>query len=125
MDCADTNCWIAYLSGANGADVDRMDEALAGHFLRMAPVVLAELLSDPNLPKETADFLQQIPLLSVSEDCWVRAGKLRARMFSLGYKPKLADTLVAQSCLDHDALLLSRDRDFRGFVAHCQLRVFP
>jgi predicted nucleic acid-binding protein len=49
---------------------------------------------------------------------------MRARMIRLGYKPKLADTLVAQSCLDHGALLLSRDRDFRPFVRHAKLRLF-
>jgi predicted nucleic acid-binding protein len=125
LDCADTNSWIAYLAGASGPDVDRIEEGLAGRFLVMAPVVLAELLSDPNLPSEAAQFFQEIPLLALSEGYWARAGKLRARLTGLGHKPKLADTLVAQSCLDHDALLLSLDRDFRPFVKHAQLKLFP
>ena len=91
----------------------------------MSPVVLAELLSDPSLPLEAAQFFQQIPLLELTKDYWVRAGKLRARMIRLGYKPKLADTLVVQSCLDHGALLLSRDRDFRAFVTHVKLKLLP
>jgi predicted nucleic acid-binding protein len=125
LDCADTNSWIAYLAGSGGADIERIDEGLAGRFLGMAPVVLAELLSDPALPVEAAQFFQRIPLLELTKDYWVRAGNLRARMIRLGYKPKLADTLVVQSCLDHGALLLSRDRDFRRFVTHAQLKLFP
>ena len=124
MDCADTNSWIAYLAGSAGADVERIEEGLTGRFLAMSPVVLAELLSDPALPPEAAQFFQQIPLLELTTDYWVRAGTMRARMIRLGYKPKLADTLVAQSCLDHGALLLSRDRDFRPFVRHAKLRLF-
>jgi predicted nucleic acid-binding protein len=124
LDCADTNSWIAYLAGSAGADVERIEEGLAGRFLAMSPVVLAELLSDPVLPHEAAQFFQQIPLLELTTDYWVRAGIMRARMIRLRYKPKLADTLVVQSCLDHGALLLSRDRDFRPFVRHAQLRLF-
>ena len=125
MDCADTNSWIAYLAGSPGPDVERIEEGLAGRFLAMAPVVLAELLSDPALPPDAAKFFQRIPLLTLTEDHWVRAGTLRARMIRLGYKPKLADTLVVQTCLDHGALLLSRDRDFRPFASHVQLKLFP
>jgi len=124
LDCADTNSWIAYLAGSPGPDVERIEEGLAGRFLAMAPVVLAELLSDPALPTDAAKFFQQIPLLPATEGYWVRAGSLRARMIRLGYKPKLADTLVVQSCLDHDAVLLSRERDFRPFVKHAQLKLF-
>ncbi len=125
MDCADTNSWIAYLAGSPGPDVERIEEALARRFLVMSPVVLAELLSDPTLSPKAARFLQQIPLLALTEGYWSRAGKLRARMIELGYKPKLADTLVVQSCLDHGVLLLSRDRDFRPFARHARLKFFP
>ena|ERR1017187_663876 len=72
-----------------------------------------------------ARFFRQVPLLPFTEDYWVRAGNLRARMIRLGHKPKLADTLMVQSCLDHGALLLSRYRDFRPFAKHVQLKLFP
>ena len=125
MDCADTNSWIAYLAGDSGPDVERIEEGLAGRFLVMAPVVLAELLSDPRLSLDAARLFQRIPLLTLTQNYWVRAGYLRAQMIRLGHKPKLADTLVVQSCLDHDVLLLSRDRDFRPFVRSAKLRLFP
>jgi predicted nucleic acid-binding protein len=125
LDCADTNSWIAYLAGAPGADVERIEAGLAGRFLVMAPVVLTELFSDPALPLDAVGLFQQIPLLALTDGYWARAGNLRARMTRLGYKPKLADSLVVQSCLDHDAVLLSRDRDFRPFVRHARLKLLP
>jgi predicted nucleic acid-binding protein len=32
-----------------------------------------------------------------------------------GRKAKLADTLIAQSCIDHQTTLVSRDQDFEIF----------
>jgi predicted nucleic acid-binding protein len=123
LDCADTNSWIAYLAGAPGPDVERIEEGL-GRFLVMAPVVLAELISDPKLSTEAARFFQQIPCLTLTQHYWVRAGYLRAQMIRLGHKPKLADTLVVQSCLNHDVCLIFRDRDFSLFVKHARLKLF-
>ena len=79
-------------------------------------MVLTELLSDPKLPERVRALFQQLPLLSVREGYWERAGALRAKVLAEGRKAKLADTLIAQSCLDHDVPLVSRDPDFRNFV---------
>jgi predicted nucleic acid-binding protein len=35
----------------------------------------------------------------------------------------LPDTLIAQSCIDHDVALIARDEDFRHFAEHCGLRL--
>ena len=55
---------------------------------------------------------------------WERAGRLRALAIGGGHKAKLADTLIAQACLDHDVPLVTRDSDFRHFRA-AGLRVLP
>lgn len=38
-------------------------------------------------------------------------------------KPKLADTLIAQCCIDADTPLIARDGDFRHFERWCGLRL--
>ncbi|HEV8657676.1 MAG TPA: PIN domain-containing protein [Thermoanaerobaculia bacterium] len=45
-----------------------------------------------------------------------RAGLLRGRVIATGFKSKVADALVAQSCLDHDVALVTHDRDFRHYA---------
>jgi predicted nucleic acid-binding protein len=40
---------------------------------------------------------------------------LLAKVLSKGRRAKLADTLIAQSCLDHCATLVTRDDDFKIF----------
>lgn len=121
MVCADTNCWIAFLGGQQGRDVQILKQCLISHSLAMAPIVLAELLSSPNLSeRDVRDFLA-VPLLEVTEGYWSRGGRLRARLLGLGYRPKLADTLIAQSCLDYQAWFMTRDRDFSPFTKHAGL----
>lgn len=65
------------------------------------------------------------PLLEIRDGYWQRAGELRARVLARGAKARLADTLVAQSCLDQDAALITLDDDFRAFVLDARLRLLP
>lgn len=115
MIVADTNVWIAYLAGDTARDTQAMDDALANGVLRMVPVVLAELLSDPKLDGSVESALNDVPLLELYAGFWSRTGKLRSKLLEKGWKPKLADTLIAQTCLDSGATLLTRDSDFRAF----------
>src|SRR5258706_10981847 len=123
MVCADTNCWMAYLAGETGRDVEVMDGGVRDGNLLMAPVVLSELLSIANLTPEDKLQFVAIPLLDILPDYWHRAGGLRAELLRRRYRTKLADTLIAQSCIDHDVGLITRDRDFRPFARYGGLRL--
>ena len=116
MIALDTSSLVHYLAGSEGGDVDAADIALAQSQACLPPVVLSEVLSDPGLPGKVEKLLLQLPLLALEADFWERAGRLRARVIGAGHKAKLADTLIAQSCLDHDVPLVTRDDDFRHFV---------
>jgi predicted nucleic acid-binding protein len=41
---------------------------------------------------------------------------LRAKVLAQHRKARLGDALIAQSCLDRDIPLITRDRDFRAFA---------
>ena len=90
--------------------------ALAESQACLPPVVLSEILSDPGLPPALAELVLQIPTLEATGGYWERAGRLRARVIATKRRAKLADTLIAQSCLDYDVALVTRDRDFEHFV---------
>ena len=123
MIAVDTSSWIAYLSGGEGPDVDVAAVALAHHQVVLPPVVLSELLSARNLPGEVKELLIALPLLPVTDGYWERAGLLRARILSQGRRANLADTLIAQSCVDHDVELITRDTDFRHFTGAAGLKL--
>ena len=123
MLAIDTSTFVAFLEGAAGADVDLLDRALEEKQACLPPAVLAELLSDPKLPATVAAFLAELPLLDVSEGYWQRIGLLRASVLKEKRKARLADSLIAQSCLDHELALITRDRDFKNFAKAVGLRI--
>lgn len=123
MIVADTSTWIAFLTGDSGPDVDLLDRALMHRQLVMAPVVLVELFSDPQLSSQVATLLSDVPLLAIDNDYWSRAGILRARVLAKNRKARLGDALIAQSCIDHGLTLLTRDHDFRIFAAAAGLQL--
>jgi predicted nucleic acid-binding protein len=120
----DTSSLVHYLAGSAGKDVEAVDAALAHSQACLPPVVLSEVLSDPKLPQRLEQALLQIPVLSLKPGYWERAGRLRALAIRGGHKAKLADTLIAQACLDHEVPLVTRDTDFRHFET-AGLRVLP
>lgn len=123
MLCIDTSSLIAYLEGRAGEDVELVDQAFGDRVGVIAPVILTEILSDGSLAKPIREAILQLPLLAIADGYWERAGLLRARILKSGRKAGLADTLIAQSCLDHRATLVSRDRDFRVFHRLAGLRL--
>lgn len=125
MIAIDTSSIVAYLSGEQAADTDAVDDALGHKAALIPPVVLTELLSAGNLERKVRETLLAIPMLDLTDGYWERAGLLRAHLLSRRYKARLADTLIAQSCIDHQVALITRDSDFRHFVKYGGLRVVP
>jgi hypothetical protein len=112
----DTSSWIAFLQGDPGEDTELLDRALRDRQVLMVPVVLTEVLSDPNLSSEVAQTLSELPLIEVGPSYWHRAGELRAKVLGKRRKARLGDALIAQACIDHGIPLLTRDRDFQAFA---------
>lgn len=123
MIAADTSTWIAFLEGAKGPDVELLDRALRERQVVMPPIVLTELLSDPQLPSSVAKTLSDIPMIEIEDGFWQRAGALRAKMLSKRRKARLGDALIAQCCADRDVPLLTRDRDFQAFAEATGLNI--
>ncbi len=124
MIAVDSSSLIAYFSGASGNDVAVIEWALEQKILTLPPAVLTEMLSDPKPASPFLAVLKEIPLLNVEMDYWERAGQLRSRMFLKGYRPGFSDTLIAQSCLDSEIPLITRDRDFQAFHRLAGLKLF-
>src|SRR3990167_1937063 len=116
MIAVDTSSFIAYLQGENAKDVEWIEEALGSHSLVFPPVVASEILSDRALPLMLVTNLKHLPLLSIMPDYWYRAGAMRSEILAKKLKSHLADTLIAQSCIDHKVPLITRDLDFRHYV---------
>ena len=124
MIAADTSTWIAFLEGDQDEDAQLLDKALADRQVLMIPVVLTELLSDPQLPSEVGETLAGVPMIEIEAGYWQRAGALRAKVLLRRRKARLGDALIAQSCVDRGIPLLTRDKDFRAFLDAASLSLF-
>jgi predicted nucleic acid-binding protein len=108
--------WIGFLEGGAGEDIEKFARALGDRQVVMAPPVLTELLSDPELSSSAARTLSDVPVIETEPGYWQRAGKLRARVLTQKRKARLGDALIAQSCVDPRVSLITRDQDFRAFA---------
>ncbi|HEX3407935.1 MAG TPA: PIN domain-containing protein [Caulobacteraceae bacterium] len=122
MIATDTSSLVAYLSGARGDDIARIDMAIATRELRLPPPVVSELLSKPD-QSAIETMLSEIPLMELTPGFWDRAGRSRRVLRLRGLKAALADALVAQCCIDADVALIARDRDYRHFARWCGLKL--
>jgi predicted nucleic acid-binding protein len=112
---ADTSSIQRFLRGERGRDVEAVANGLSDRKLVMPPVVVTELLSDPLSGPVLHDALIDAAVLVILIGFWERAGVLRRSLRASGLKAGLADTLIAQSCIDHDVPLITHNRDFRHF----------
>lgn len=124
MIAADTSSVIAFLMGDASEDTAFLTDAITSASLCLPPVVVTELLSDPVISVKSELFILELPVLDILDGFWVRAAKTRATILQQGFKAKTADALVAQSCLDHNVALITRDKDFRHYVKHCGLKLY-
>jgi predicted nucleic acid-binding protein len=123
MIAVDASSLVAFLAGEAGDDVESVDQVLELNQAVLPPVVLTELLSSPGLHRKVARLIQGLPVLEIQPGFWERAGMLRAKVLKKRLRARLADTLIAQSCLDHRTPLITRDTDFRHFVTHGGLQL--
>ena len=121
MIAVDSSSLIAWFAGDEGADVDWLDQGLAMNQVALPPVVLTEMLSGPRLDERVARLLGALPVLDLHAGFWTRAASTRRLILARRLRARLADTLIAQSCIDHRLPLIARDGDFRHFAAHAGL----
>ncbi|HSZ75079.1 MAG TPA: PIN domain-containing protein [Rhizomicrobium sp.] len=123
MIAADTSSLSAFFAGEEDTDARLIQIALTARDIALPPVVVSEMLSDPFAQKEMLQTVTEFPLLPILDGYWERAGQSRRILKTKNLKAKIADTLIAQSCIDHDIALITRDSDFRHFAEHCGLKL--
>ena len=116
MIAVDTSTIRRFLDEEEGPDIKHLREAIETRSAYVPPVVITECLSDPELDSAFVHDVLALPVLDLRIGYWERAGRLRARLRAGGFKANIADTLIAQSCIDDDIPLITHDRDFRHFV---------
>lgn len=113
----DSSSFIGYLNGRPGDDTVAVRSALAEGTAILPPLVITEVLSLPGVSAEVIRLLSVVPRLPLLPDYWERAGHLRGAVIAEGRRARLADTLIAQCCIDSGVPLITADADFGHFVS--------
>jgi|CXWL01.1.fsa_nt_gi predicted nucleic acid-binding protein len=123
MIACDTSSFAALLGGASGADVDHLAAALRDGTLALPPAALAEILSNPGTHAAARTLIHGVCVLDILPSYWIRVAESRSKLIQKRLKARFADALIAQSCIDADVALITRDSDFRHFATHCGLKL--
>lgn len=123
MIVADTSSLSNFLKREGTADANLVKKALTDGTLILSPVVVAELLSSPNMTDALKSAIQDLPVLDLHPGFWERVGTNRATLLRAGKKARLADSMIATSSLDHGIPIIARDNDYRHFSQHFGLVV--
>ena len=123
MIAVDTSSLIEYFNGSSGRDVDAIQEAFEEKSVMLPHATYLEILSDPKLPDEVALFIKMIPTTPIASGFWERAASSRRILLSKKRNARVADVLIAQSCIDHRLKLITRDSDFKSFEKYLGLEV--
>ena len=115
MICSvDSSAFVNAIEGLRAERMTLLRKSLRANEVRLAPVVVTELLSKPH-GYNARRFITTIPRLELAHSYWERAGILRADLKAMGLSAPLADCLIAQACIDHAIPLITYDPHFRRF----------
>ena len=129
MIIVDSNTWADFFNGTPTSHVTRLDLALEEEEdLAVLPIIITELLqgfrSDSGF-RRARRVLLALPVIEPTIDCHVRAASLFRLLRRRGIAVRGAvDCIIAQTCLDVDAELLSPDADFGRIARHASLRLW-
>lgn len=132
MLVADSSVWIDFFNGIANEASDALDGwLLQGDAQVLMPdLVLFEVLRGFRAEREVRDALRLLMPLGVvpigGEPEALRAAERYRGLRAAGWTVRSSvDTLLASYCIDHDHILLHRDRDFAPYVQRYGLRVWP
>ncbi|MDH3523303.1 MAG: PIN domain nuclease [Acidobacteriota bacterium] len=128
MIVVDSNAWADFFNGVPTPEVERLDSALEGEEdLAVLPIIVTEVLqgfrTDTGF-RRARRLLCSLPVIHPTLDAHVQAASLYRLLRGKGVTVRGAvDCLIAQTCLDLGASLLSPDADFARIARHTPLRL--
>ena len=118
----DSSTLIAFFNGETSPDIKLFIRATEERIIVLPPVVITEVLSSSE-HKEISYYLENIPVLPITDGYWERVAEIRRVLIAQKFKSRLADAMIAQSCLDANIPLITRDKDFRHYEKFTNLKL--
>ncbi len=129
MIVVDSNTWADFFNGARTPHAERLASVLDDQEdVAVLPLIVTEVLQGfrTDVGFESARrVLVALPTIHPTVDSHVRAARLFRSLRRKGVTVRGAvDCIIAQTCLDSGAELLSPDADFENIARHSPLRLW-
>ena len=129
MILVDSNTWADFFNGVSRPHVRRLDAALRDEEdLAVIPIIITEVLQGFRTERgfqRAQRVFEALPTIQPTVDCHVRAARLYRALRQKGVTVRGAiDCVIAQTCLDFDAELLSPDADFQQIARYTRLHLW-
>jgi predicted nucleic acid-binding protein len=126
MIVVDSNTWADFFNGASTPWVARLDAALESEEdIAVLPIIITEVLQGFRSTEgfeQARVVLTALPIIQPDISLHVNAARLFRTLRGKGVTVRGAvDCIIAATCIELDALLLSPDSDFRQIAAHSSL----
>ena len=129
MIVIDSSVWIDYFKeedSPGGLKLNRL--LLIKADIAILPIILTEVLmgfKDDKSFSQARSVIQKVPLLTPRIDTYVQAAALfrHLRKHGLTIRGSI-DCIIAQSCIESEALLATLDKDFKAIAKHSRLQLF-
>ena len=126
MILVDTSVWIEVLGDRFGAKREKFEKALDGDDAVLTRFNQLELLQGARDEREwslLSDYLADQDYLEAGSDSWASAARIYFELRRLGKTVRSPiDCCIAQIAMEHEVLMLHRDRDFETIAEARPLR---
>ena len=129
MIVVDTSTWADFFNGVSNPHARRLDVVLEDEEdLAVLPIIITEVLQGFRTERgfrRAHRMLVRLPVIRPTVERHVRAAILFRTLRKKGITVRGSiDCIIAQTCLDLDAELLSADADFARIARHAPLRLW-
>ncbi len=110
----DTSVWIAFLRGKDKVK-EPVVQLLQGNRAITTGIVIAELIQgmkDIREEDRVSDILSSIPIIELSTDMWIKAGKKALSLRRKGINLPITDVAIATLAINHNLSVFTLDRHF-------------
>ncbi|MBN1940250.1 MAG: PIN domain-containing protein [Candidatus Aminicenantes bacterium] len=121
----DTSVWVDYFRNSDFPPGEWIDGLIRDDRAAVNGIVLTELITGAKGDREAgllSDTLRGLRFLDFSTSFFAQAGAFGRKLKTKGISVPLSDLLIATHCLEHDLVLIARDRHLRDISKYLPLR---
>jgi len=115
MYLIDTCVWVDFLRGKENAHVKLLEELLKSGDAFVNEIIFSEICFGASNKKQFEQYhskFSSLPFRYLPAGWDTELAKMGYSMKSAGFKPFIADLLIALTAISSDMILLTKDRDF-------------